>query len=93
MRFSAEATTQVNLALADLQKRLGLKDTSTIKVTAVEAVEWSNAGLGCPKAGMMYAEVITPGFRILLEAASKTYEYHSNRKTKVVLCQGGRPVE
>ena len=84
---------QVNLALADLQRRLGLKDASSIKVIVVEPVEWCNASLGCPKAGMMYAEVITPGFRILLETAGKTYEYHTNRKTKVVLCEGGRPVE
>lgn len=27
---------------------------------------------------MMYAQVITPGFRIILKARDKLYEYHSD---------------
>lgn len=53
--------------------------TSTDQVTVVstEQVEWSNASLGCPQPDMMYAQVITPGYRIILEANGQTYQYHS----------------
>jgi hypothetical protein len=60
----------------DLSQRTGIPK-SDIKVQAVEAVEWPDSSLGCPRPGMMYAQVITPGYRIVLEAGGKTYEYHS----------------
>jgi hypothetical protein len=35
---------------------------------------------------MMYAQVITPGYRIVLEADGKTYTYHTSQ-SHVVLCE------
>ena len=32
---------------------------------------------------MMYAQVITPGFKIILKAGTKLYEYHSDYKRVV----------
>lgn len=71
-------------AVADLAGRLAIAPDA-VQVRAVEAVEWPDASLGCPQPGMMYAQVITPGYRIVLEAAGKTYEYHSSH-TYVVYC-------
>lgn len=51
--------------------------TDQITVVSTEQVEWSNASLGCPQPDMMYAQVITPGYRIILEANGQTYQYHS----------------
>jgi hypothetical protein len=34
----------------------------------------------------MYAQVITPGFLIVLAAQGQTYEYHTDQKATVVLC-------
>lgn len=76
------------LAIADLAQRLGLPE-SAITVRTVESVEWPDASLGCPRPGMMYAQVITPGYRIVLEAAGQTYEYHTSQ-SHVVLCSGIR---
>ena len=53
----------------------------------MEAVEWSDASLGCPQEGFMYAQVITPGYLIILEAQGEQYEYHTDQTTNVVLCQ------
>ena len=47
----------------DLSKRTGLPK-SDIKVVSVEAVQWPDTSLGCPQPDMMYAEVVTPGYRI-----------------------------
>jgi len=75
----------IERAREDLAQRLGVS-VEEIEVQAVEAVEWPDASLGCPQPGMMYAQVITPGYRILLQVGGKTYEYHSDRK-RVILCQ------
>ncbi len=77
-------------ARQDLSKRLGMS-LEEIEVQSVKAVEWPDASLGCPQPGMMYAQVITPGYRILLKAGDETYEYHSDQK-RAILCQP-EPIE
>jgi hypothetical protein len=72
-------------AVADLAQRLGLAP-DVISVLSIEPVEWPDASLGCAKPGMMYAQVVTPGYRIVLEAGGKTYEYHTGQG-QVVTCQ------
>lgn len=73
------------LAVADLAGRLGIAK-SAVKVLLVEAVEWPDASLGCPQPGMMYGQVITPGYRIVLEAAGRSYDYRATAD-RVVLCE------
>jgi hypothetical protein len=34
----------------------------------------------------MYAQVITPGYKILLSYAEETYKYHSDKSDRVVYC-------
>ena len=71
-------------ALADLAARLKIGE-GQIAVKSVEVVDWPDASLGCAQRGRMYAQVITPGYRILLEAGGKVYEYHASQ-THAVLC-------
>jgi len=75
----------VELAKEDLAKRKGI-DAGKITVVAVEAVDWPDTSLGCPEPGMMYAQVITPGYKILLSYAGETYEYHSDKGDHAVYC-------
>jgi hypothetical protein len=82
---SARWATQT--AKEDLSRKLGLSPEE-ISLVSVEAVPWPDASLGCPQPGMMYAQVITPGFSIVLEAAGQTYDYHADERSLVVLCQG-----
>jgi hypothetical protein len=74
----------VSKAKSDLAKRTGVA-VSDIKTRSVEAVNWPDASLGCPQPDMMYAQVVTPGQRIVLEAGGQTYEYHSGG-ANVVFC-------
>ena len=69
----------------DLARRLSIT-VDGIGLVEAEAVEWPDASLGCPQSGMMYAQVITPGFRVVLEAKGQTYEYHTDTGRLVVLC-------
>lgn len=73
------------LAVADLAAHLSIA-VDAITVVSVEEVEWNDASLGCPKPGMMYAQVITPGHRIVLEVDGKIYEYHTGGGG-IVRCQ------
>jgi hypothetical protein len=63
-------------AVAALSKQLGIPPAD-IKIASSEAVEWSDASLGCPEPDMSYVQVITPGYRIVLQAGDKLYEYHT----------------
>ncbi len=58
-----------------------------VQVQQVEAREWSDASLGCPRPGLMYSQVVTPGYLIVLVAAGRVLEYHSDARGRVVLCQ------
>jgi hypothetical protein len=78
----------VVLAVEDLAGRLDVA-ADQVEVLDAEAVEWSDSSLGCPQPGMMYAQVITPGYRIVLAAGESAYEYHTDRGQRVVLCEHG----
>jgi len=84
-RLPSGAQQVVQLAIADLARVLDLAPEE-ISVTSVEAVEWPDASLGCPEQGMMYAQVITPGYRVVLQAGGQAYEYHSG-DGRLVLCE------
>jgi hypothetical protein len=75
----------VELARADLAGRLGIAVAQTA-LTSISARQWGDASLGCPEPGKMYAQVITPGFLIVLSAQGKQYQYHSDNK-RVRLCE------
>lgn len=53
-------------------------DLAQIEVVTVEAVEWPDACLGVYTADMMCAQVITPGYRVVLAVDGQEYEYHTN---------------
>ncbi len=83
---ASEAVQVVGLAVKDVTKRLNLS-SEEIRLSSVEAVDWRDASLGCPQPGMMYPQVITPGFRVVLEAQGETYVYHTDAGDHIVLCQ------
>ncbi len=78
--------TALEAAMADLSEQTGVP-ADRIKLVSMEAVEWSDASLGCPQEGYMYAQVITPGYKITLEAEDQQYIYHTDQKSNVVLCE------
>ena len=74
------------LARRDLAARLKLPEDA-VHVTSTQPRNWPDASLGCPKPDTMYAQVVTPGFLIELEANGKMYRYHSDYQ-RVVPCDG-----
>lgn len=88
----AAADQMVILARMHLARKLGITEKQ-IALFEVRAAEWPDTSLGCPQAGMQYAQALTPGYRILLEAAGKIYTYHTDTHERVVLCEGRGPTE
>lgn len=65
---------------ADLAKRL--KDVRVEDITLVESkpTTWSDAALGMPEYGKMYAQVVTPGSRVILQVRNTNYLYVTSAK-------------
>lgn len=74
----------IEKATSDLSTKLDI-DPSVIRVVNVSERDWGDTSLGCPEKGKMYAEVITPGYEITLEAIGNEYIYHAGGKS-VVTC-------
>ncbi|HKV00673.1 MAG TPA: hypothetical protein VJQ26_01035, partial [Ktedonobacteraceae bacterium] len=75
----------VSLVKGHLAQRLNI-DVDQIVVSDIKPVVWRDAGLGCPKPGVDYIQVETPGYNILLSAGGKTYSYHTDATKRFVQC-------
>ncbi len=80
----------IKKAKEDLAQHLSITVTQ-INVLDAREVTWSNSSLGCPQPGMLYAEVLTPGFLILLSANGQDYEYHAGKGSDVFYCENPLP--
>lgn len=79
-------------ARQDLAARLGLR-IDEIRVVEARAVTWPDSSLGCPEPGRMYLQVLTPGYRVILEAQGQRYAYHAGRDGTPFLCPPDRTQE
>ncbi|MFN3928848.1 MAG: hypothetical protein ACK4OK_04345 [Thermoflexus sp.] len=82
----------VELARQDLAARLGLP-ADEVRVIEARAVTWPDSSLGCPEPGRMYLQVLTPGYRVILEARGQRYAYHAGRQGSPFLCPPDRARE
>jgi hypothetical protein len=80
----------LDLAVNNLADKLGV-NPGNIQVLGIKTVEWPDASLGCPQKGVLYIQVITPGYNITLEAGGNTYNYHTDKVERIVLCQPAPP--
>ncbi len=69
---------QFDRALEDLSQQVG----QPVDRTEIDAIQWSaqtfsNSSLGCPKPDANYAQVLTPGYQILISYGGKTYDYRA----------------
>jgi hypothetical protein len=82
--YAPELQSVLDQAKADLAAQLAQSEDA-IRVQTIEEQMWSDSSVGCPQPGMAYLTVITPGYRIVLEANGEEYAYHTSHD-KVVLC-------
>jgi len=68
----------VENARKDLAKRLKI-DASNVKERSVEDADFPDLSLGAAEDDEMSGQMITPGWRIRLEAQGQTYEYRADK--------------
>jgi hypothetical protein len=66
-----------------LAQQLGL-DPLAIQLVETAPVDWPDACLGLPAAGESCAQVITPGFRVVVETGGTSYEFRTSRDGSLV---------
>jgi hypothetical protein len=75
----------IEKAKEDLAKRLSIT-VPEINVEVAAEVTWPDSSRGCPQEGMAYAQVLTPGYLIVLEYNYAKYEYHAGKGPEVIYC-------
>ncbi len=73
----ASAPQAALLARGDLMQRLHV-DPDTIGLVSVDKVDWPDSCLGVSTAGKACAQVVTPGYKIVLGGGTRQYEYHTD---------------
>jgi len=80
----------IEKAIADLAQRFSVP-ADQIKLVEATPLVWPDSSLGCPQKGIVYAQVLTPGYLIRLNANNTEYEYHASRGTEVIYCENPSP--
>jgi hypothetical protein len=58
-----------------------------IEVDTVRAMEWRDSSIGCPKPGVAYLDVITPGYKVTLRVGKAIHVVHEAGKRALVCRQ------
>lgn len=69
----------VSRATEQMATELGV-DAANITLVSIESVYWPDASLGCPEPDMVYAQMLTSGYRMLLQAADLEYIVHTSER-------------
>jgi hypothetical protein len=84
---ASEAPRAALNARQDLAQKLNIP-VDEITIVSVEEVEWPDGCLGVYVEGIMCIQMITPGYRVILEANGELYEYHTNQSGSQVILAG-----
>ena len=85
-RDRAGAARAVRRAAADLARRLKVNQRE-ITLQKLTPMTWPDASLGCPEPDRMYAQVLTPGYAVLLASGPDEYEYRTDGG-RILICVG-----
>jgi hypothetical protein len=72
-------------AVQHLSQQLGVV-VEDISVVEVEAVTWPDASLGCPEPGMVYIQILSPGYHVELGVKGSVYVYHTDQEGNAIQC-------
>ena len=76
------------VAISTVATQTGLAPDQ-FNVISSEAVNFSDASLGCPQPGMAYPQVITPGYRVLVEGDGQNFDVRVSGK-RGLICDNPR---
>ena len=81
-----ETPTPVIAACEDLADRFG-RSPAEVTVDSVTPMQWPNSCLGVAGPEEVCAQVITPGYEVVLELEGVLYTYHTDQGTHVRLAE------
>jgi hypothetical protein len=82
-----ESAAVVDAALTDAATHLGLS-RDQLHVEQLQTMQWPDSSLGCPQAGELYSQIVTPGYLLVItSAAGQKLEYHTDARSRVMLCR------
>src|SRR6478736_10103966 len=64
-----------NQIVADAATQAGV-EPSALTLVAAHSVTWSDGSTGCPQPGVMYTQALVDGYRVILAANGRQYDYH-----------------
>jgi hypothetical protein len=79
----------VTQAKEDLARQLSVP-LSAISLLKFKEVVWPDSSLGCPRPGLVYTQVLQPGFLIRLSARGRSHEFHAGARGAPFLCSEPR---
>ena len=80
-------------ALAVLSEEVGAAETA-FSLDSAMGVTWTDASLGCPQEGFGYAQVLTPGYKLLFSHDGAVYAVHTNVDgSHAVVCEDAERLE
>jgi hypothetical protein len=83
---AGDAQPAIDAALQDAAAHLNV-GAGALHVEQVDTRSWPDASLGCPRQGQLYAQVVTPGYLIVISGAGKDLEYHVDARGRTaILC-------
>ena len=71
----------------DAARRTGV-DPESIRIVAVDPVEWPDTSLGCGAARASAPEARVPGYVVTVDAGGTTLRYHTDGRDQVRVCEG-----
>ena len=77
-------------AKADLAQRLSVP-ASQIEFKESKEAFWPDPSLGCPQPGILYAQIPTPGYIIILVHSGNEFEYHIDVHGNIHHCENPMP--
>ena len=80
----------IERAKADLAQKFSVP-ASQIKAIETKEAVWPDASLGCPQPGIVFAQIPTPGYIIMLEYAGDDFEYHASIRGDILYCENPTP--
>lgn len=82
-----DVAADVNIEAAAREFLEGEIGEGDFNLRSSEPVGWSDASLGCPQEGFAYAQVLTPGHKLVFELDGTLYPVHSNADgSHMVIC-------
>lgn len=71
----------------DLSNFLGGADSNSITLIDFQKIDFNDASLDCKEPNKNYAQVITPGYKVLFLFEEKEYDYRSDTNGNFKFCR------